>query len=267
MKVSGAIFKMNTVYQDPVQYFLNLNQDLISINECLGRTLKFTHLSYQCVGCEKNEKPFRMGFCKKCFFESPMANESILKPELSTAHLGIEQRNLEFEQALELQPHIVYLAYTSELKVGVTRHTQVPTRWVDQGALAALPIAQTDNRYQAGCIEVALKQHLADKTHWKKMLECGEVPEGVFDIKNQLKSFFPEEMNSFFLEESQVWQFQYPIDEPPTKPMSFSSTNLDKSPEIGGKLIGVKGQYLIFQDGKVFNIRSAEGHVIELEID
>ncbi len=262
MKLVGAIHKMYTVYQEPIAYFLKLEKDLFQMNELIGKKITIKHVDYQCVNCSKNEAPFRMGFCKKCFFESPMANESILKPELSTAHLGIEQRDLEFEQQLELQPHIVYIAYTSELKVGVTRESQVPTRWIDQGALAAMPIAKTNNRYEAGVIEVALKNVLADKTNWKKMLECNDLPEEVFDIKKDLKQYFPEDMQSFFLEESELWTIQYPLYDT----FAFNNVNLNKMPEITGELAGIKGQYLIFNDGKSFNVRAAEGHVIELEL-
>ncbi len=100
-----------------------------------------------------------------------------MKPELSTAHLDIEDRDLDYEKRVQLQPHIVYLALSSEVKVGVTRKTQVPTRWIDQGAVQAIPIVEVPNRYLAGITEVALKNHFADKTNWQKMLknECRPV--------------------------------------------------------------------------------------------
>ena len=131
-----------------------------------------------------------MGFCKKCFFESPFASDSILKPELSTAHLGIEERNLEIEKNIQLQPHIVYLAYTGDVKVGVTRESQIPTRWIDQGATFALPIARTENRYEAGVIEVALKQHISDKTNWRKMLQDEYEDEiDLINFRNKIEFF------------------------------------------------------------------------------
>ena len=99
---------------------------------------------------------------------SPAVGDWIMKPELSTAHLDIEDRDLEYEKRIQLQPHVVYLALSSEVKVGVTRKTQVPTRWIDQGAVQAIPIVEVPNRYLAGITEVALKNHFADKTNWQK---------------------------------------------------------------------------------------------------
>lgn len=134
-----------------------------------------------------------MGFCKECFFESPYASETILRPELSTAHLGIEERDLEVEKEIQLQPHIVYLAYTGDVKVGVTRESQVPTRWIDQGATFAIPIARTTNRYEAGVIEVEMKKHLADKTNWRKMLQDERESDiDLIDFRNKIEDFFPK---------------------------------------------------------------------------
>ena len=165
MKFSGQILKMITENGKPIQYYLNLSGDLISMNQLFDKEIKIKHTGYQCVSCGQDLPIFRMGFCKKCFFESPYASETILRPELSTAHLGIEERDLEIEKEIQLVPHVVYLAYTGDVKVGVTRESQVPTRWIDQGATFALPIARTENRYEAGVIEVEMKNHPADKTN------------------------------------------------------------------------------------------------------
>src|SRR5690606_40303969 len=144
---------------------------LINMNQLIGKKLKLRLIGYQCVNCGNDEKLYRMGFCKKCFFESPYASGTIIRPELSTAHLGIAERDLQVEQEIQLVPHVVYLAYTGEVKVGVTRFTQLPTRWIDQGATFSLPIAKTTNSYEAGMIQVALTEHLPDKTNYKKMLQ------------------------------------------------------------------------------------------------
>ena len=112
MKFSRQILKMITQNAKPIQYYLNLSHDLINMNQLIGKKLKLKHVGYECVNCGNDERIYRMGFCKKCFFESPYASETIIRPELSTAHLGIGERNLEVEQAIQLKPHIVYLAYT-----------------------------------------------------------------------------------------------------------------------------------------------------------
>ena len=121
MKFSGQILKMTTQNGYPIQYFLNLSNDLINMNQLIGKNIKLKHIGYECVSCGSDEKIYRMGFCKKCFFESPYASESIIRPELSTAHLGIGERDMEVEGSIQLKPHIVYLAYTGDVKVCVTR--------------------------------------------------------------------------------------------------------------------------------------------------
>ncbi|MDQ0476779.1 DUF2797 domain-containing protein [Chryseobacterium sp. MDT2-18] len=263
MKFSGQILKMATQNGRPIQYFLNLSNDLINMNQLIGRNIKLKHIGYECVSCDSDEKIYRMGFCKKCFFESPFASESIIRPELSTAHLGIGERDLEVEQSIQLKPHIVYLAYTGDVKVGVTRESQIPTRWIDQGATFALPIAKTENRYEAGMIEVAMKEHLADKTNWRKMLEDDyEDDLDLADFREKIKNHFPEDFKNFYSGDEEIVKLDFPY-EAPEKIMSFT---LDKNPEFEGVLKGIKGQYLAFEGGKFMNVRGHEGYVIEMEI-
>ncbi|MGA9212116.1 DUF2797 domain-containing protein [Kaistella sp.] len=263
MKFSGQILKMATQNGQPIQYFLNLSNDLINMNQLIGKNIKLEHIGYQCVSCGRNEKIYRMGFCKKCFFESPFASDTIIRPELSTAHLGIGERDLDVEKSIQLQPHVVYLAYTGDVKVGVTRESQIPTRWIDQGATFALPIAKTENRYEAGMIEVAMKEHLADKTNWRKMLEDEyENDLDLADFREKVKNYFPEDFKNFYSDEEEIVKLDYPY-EAPEKITSFT---LDKNPEFEGILRGIKGQYLSFEGGKFINIRGHEGYVIDLEI-
>lgn len=264
MTLSGTLFKMTTVFENPIQYYLNLSQDLISINQLINKNITIKHIGYSCVICGKNEKIYRMGFCKKCFFESPYASESIIRPELSKAHLDEEERNLEIEKEIQLQPHIVYLAYTGDVKVGVTRESQVPTRWIDQGATTALPIAKTENRYEAGVIEVVLKNHLADKTNYKKMLNTSDKENiDLYKIREEVKKYFPEESSKFYLDNAEQIFLEYPYNIP-EKTNAFT---LDKNPEISGTLKGIKGQYLCLDNGNFINIRNHEGYVVEIAID
>lgn len=263
MTFRGQLLKMSTQLAEPIQYYLNLSNDLLHINALIGKTIRIKHIGYQCVNCDSDEKLFRMGFCKKCFFESPYASESIIRPELSRAHLGEEERDLEVEKEIQLVPHIVYLAYTGDVKVGVTRAHQVPTRWIDQGATFALPIAKTNNRYEAGVIEVALKQYLPDKTNYKKMLEDdfeGEVDLATF--RNEIEQYFPEELKQFYTLDGEIQKLDFPYQ----KPEKVSVFTLEKQPEFEGVLCGIKGQYLAFEGGQMMNVRSHEGYVIELSI-
>ncbi|SFI90948.1 Protein of unknown function [Kaistella treverensis] len=263
MQFTGQLLKMTTINGKPIQYFLNLSNDLINMNQVIGKNLKIKLVGYECVNCGRDNKIYRMGFCKKCFFESPYASDTIIRPELSTAHLGIEERDLEVEQKIQLAPHIVYLAYTGDVKVGVTRETQLPTRWIDQGATFALPIAKTDNRYEAGMIEVALKEHLADKTNWKKMLEDDfEDDLDLADFREKIKGYFPENFQNFYTMEHEMERLDYPY-EAPEKILSFT---LDKVPEFEGVLRGIKGQYLSFEGGNFINVRGHEGYVVQLDV-
>jgi Protein of unknown function (DUF2797) len=163
MTYNGVLQKMQTEIGETIQYYLVFENGFVHMNQILGKTLAIEFLGYQCLNCGKKKKIFRQGFCYDCFYSSPAVGDWIMKPELSTAHLDIADRDLDYEKRVQLQPHIVYLAVSSEVKVGVTRKTQVPTRWIDQGAEQALPIVEVPNRYLAGIAEVALKNHFADK--------------------------------------------------------------------------------------------------------
>lgn len=186
-----------------------------------------------------------------------------MKPELSKAHLDIEDRDLAYEKKVQLQPHIVYLANSSNVKVGVTRKQQVPTRWIDQGAHEAIEIVEVPNRYLAGITEVALKEHVADKTNWRKMLKNDIEDVNLVEWREKLKEFIPEEAKEYFIENNSETNINFPVRKYPAKPKSL---NLIKTPKYTGELVGVKGQYLIFDDETVFNVRSNEGLVVSIEV-
>lgn len=264
MKFQGQIRKMCTENGKPIQYYLNLGGDLLHMNALFNREITFQHIGYQCLNCNSDQKTYRMGFCKRCFFESPYASETIIRPELSRAHTGEEDRDLEVEKTIQLAPHIVYLAYTGEVKVGVTRESQMPTRWIDQGATFALPIARTENRYEAGMIEVALKQHLPDKTNYKKMLEDDFEDEvDLADFRNKIEQHFPDNFQNFYNNTGKMWRLDYPYE----TPKKITAFTLDRRP-LGytGVLNGIKGQYLSFTDGSVMNVRNHEGFLVELTL-
>lgn len=263
MIFEGQITKMITENIDPIHYYLNLKNDFLDVNAQLGKKIKIYHDHNECLGCGLDKEIFRMGYCKSCFFILPQANESIIRPELSTAHLGIEQRDLEWEKKFELQPHITYLAVSSELKVGVTRESQIPTRWIDQGASSAIVLAKTDNRYQAGMIEVAIKKHVADKTNYQRMLK-NEIPDvDLIQQKDLFKIYLPEEEAGFYQTDNSIYTFNYPVLHYPKK---VNSLNLKKQREYEGTLIGIKGQYWIFEDDTVWNVRGHEGFYIIFDI-
>ena len=186
-----------------------------------------------------------------------------MRPELSKAHLDQEDRDLEFEKKVQIQPHVVYLANSSNVKVGVTRKSQVPTRWIDQGAHEAIEIVEVPNRYLAGITEVALKDHISDKTNWRTMLKNEIKDEDLVAWRNKLKQFIPEEAKPYYIENNSETNLEFPVLQYPIKPKSL---NLEKAIEYTGVLKGIKGQYLIFEDQTVFNIRGNEGLYIGISI-
>lgn len=247
----------------PIQYYLVFENDFLNVNQLLDKKLAIRFVGYQCLNCSLKKKIYRQGFCYDCFYEIPQAAEWIMNPELSKAHLDIEDRDLTYEKEVQLKPHIVYLANSSNIKVGVTRKTQIPTRWIDQGAHEAIEIVEVPNRYLAGITEVALKDHLSDKTNWRTMLKNEIKDEDLAEWRNKMKEFIPEEASEYFIENNQETQLQFPVLQYPQKPKSL---NLEKTPFYEGILKGIKGQYLIFDDDTVFNIRSNEGYVVELAV-
>ena len=254
---------MKTENSSQIQYYLDMNSDFLNMNQLLDKEIVISFVTYECLNCHLEKKVFRQGYCKSCFFEIPNAADWIMKPELSKAHLNIEDRDLAYEKSVQLKPHIVYLANSSNVKVGVTRKQQVPTRWIDQGAHEALEIVEVPNRYLAGITEVALKEYVADKTNWRKMLKNDIEDENLVEWRDKLKVFIPEEAKEYFIENNLETHLSFPVLKYPEKPKSL---NLIKTPTFKGKLVGIKGQYLIFEDETVFNVRSNEGLVVSIEI-
>ncbi|MCH1453064.1 MAG: DUF2797 domain-containing protein [Flavobacteriaceae bacterium] len=255
---------MITEIGSPIRYYLNLESDFLEMNQLLDQTVKINFLGTQCLSCHDSKPIFRQGFCKNCFFENPSAGDWIMRPELSKAHLGEEDRDLEYEKKVQLQPHSVYLALSSHLKVGVTRKTQIPTRWIDQGAHQAVGILEVPNRYLAGVAEVSLKEHFSDKTNWRKMLQ-NDYEEILWTTAiNQAIDALPKDLKPHIIRDQLVTELQFPVLQYPEK---VKSLNLEKENSYSGVLKGIKGQYLIFEDQTVYNIRSNEGTVVEMVID
>ncbi len=266
----GNLRKMRTVLEEEVQYYLPLYNNLdkgteIHLNPFIGKEicLQFTGNINCVVTGKKIKKTFGEGMSYDAFRSSPLADESIIRPELSTAHLGIERRDLEWEIRHHVVPHFVYLSYTSGYKVGVTRYSQIPTRWIDQGATKAIKIAETPYRQAAGVIEVALKNFIADKTNWRTMLKGSDSPDrDILELRDELIERIPDELKTFVLTDETEMDIHFPVIQYPEKP---KSVKLDKLPTIQKKLTGIKGQYLIFEDNSVFNVRSHSAYEITFE--
>lgn len=268
---SGPLRKLTSELQSPVTYKMPIGDQQVALNPFLGKTLRLEFQSLiNCVECgRKTKKSFNQGFCYPCFKKLACCDICIVSPEKCHLDQGT-CREPEWAENFCLQEHIVYLANSSGLKVGITRGTQVPTRWVDQGAIQALPIFRVQTRLQSGIVEVVFKQFTADKTNWRKMLK-GEVEEIDLSVeRDRLLGEAKDDIEQLqqelglqalqLIDDAQGLTINYPVLEYPTK---ITSMNFDKTPVVEGTLMGIKGQYLMLDTG-VINIRKFAGYHIEL---
>ncbi|CAM2068820.1 DUF2797 domain-containing protein [Sulfidibacter corallicola] len=264
---SGHLSKMATTLAEPVQYEMCLDQLRVPMNTYLGRTIGLTFSGrIECAGCgRKIKKSYHQGYCYPCTQTLAECDTCIVRPELCHFAQGT-CRQPDWGEARCMKPHYVYLANSSGIKVGITRETQIPTRWIDQGAIQALPILKVGTRLVSGLSEVLFKRHVADKTNWRKMLK-GEVEErDLVAARDELMEKCRPGLEELVAEhgpdavtplpEATETRLDFPVLEFPTK---VTSLNLDKTPEIGGVLKGIKGQYLILSTG-VINIRKYGGY-------
>ncbi len=268
----GILRKMLVMHDKPVRYELPVGEDQVSVNALLGHHLHLRHTGkIFCIQCgRKTQKSFQQGYCFPCYRRLGECNLCMIHPERCKHGEGNCTPD-DWVHASCMVPHIVYLANSSGLKVGITRQSQMPTRWIDQGAIQALPIFSTLNRFQAGIVEVALKKYVADKTNWRLMLSQANAKIDLVAERDRLlqeasaaidkvRSEFPEESITL-LNDQTVLEFLYPVIEYPEK---IRVLNLEKATSgISGRLMGIKGQYLIFNDG-VMNIRKYGGYEISL---
>jgi len=259
---TGSLDKMNSILENPVKYSFVVGDQCIDLNDFIGLKISIDWLgNVSCVCGKSLNKFYRQNFCYQCFWNSPLASQSIFKPELCTADLGIEERDLDWEKKFQIAPHYVYLANSSGLKVGITRKTQKITRWIDQGASQAILFAEVPNRRLSGIIEVELKKHLADKTNWRRMLSGEPEKIDLLEKKNEYSEKIPSELRRFLHLDDEVTNINYPVKIFPDKVKSLS---LSKVKKIEGKLTGIKGQYLLFENDCVFNVRSHKGYNVKI---
>ena len=262
MKVSGQLRKMTHEADDPIRYFLNLDEKPTPLNPALDRPFSIRFLNkITCVECGRSiKKTYDQGYCFPCARDLPENAMCSVRPEKCEHESGDEQDREFFRTHCNLD-HFVYLSLTSAVKVGVTRHRNIPSRWIDQGAVQGLVIAKTPQRKLAGQIEVALAKHMADKTNWRKMLK-GEVDEvDLPDFRENVWGWVPEDMKTYLLKQEPVHALNYPVLSVPPKIVSH---NLDKENELSGRLAGIKGQYLILEN-RVINLRKYSGYHVEFE--
>ncbi|NOT13686.1 MAG: DUF2797 domain-containing protein [Methylococcaceae bacterium] len=271
--MQGTLQKMRTRLNDPVHYELPLADQTLALNPLIGQAIKFTYTGkIFCVHCSRPiKKSFNQGYCYPCFTSLAQCDMCIMKPETCHYEAGT-CREPEWAQAFCFQPHVVYLANSSGIKVGITRQTQLPTRWMDQGAVQALPIFKVPARYVSGLVEVIIARHISDKTSWQQMLKSRAELIDLKAKRDELITLCSSELTDIAnrlgaqaiqsLPDESVVDIHYPIDSYPKKIQSF---NLDKNPEVIGVLQGIKGQYLLLDTG-VINIRKYSGYEVEFSL-
>lgn len=268
---AGAVRKMKTQLEDPVRYTMLLGGHEVPLNDYLGRQLQLDFGGLiNCIHCDrKTNKSFSQGYCYPCFKRLAQCDTCIVSPEKCHYAAGT-CREPEWGEQHCMTDHFVYLANTSGLKVGITRGSQIPTRWMDQGATQAMPIFRVDTRLHSGLVETLFKDHVADKTNWQAMLKGSAEPRDLSKARADLMADCATALDALQkergiqsiteLSDESVVQINYPVLEYPIKVKSF---NLDKTPSIGGTLTGIKGQYLIFDTG-VINMRKYGGYHLSL---
>lgn len=275
VRAEGNLRKMRTDLDRGVAcYQLPLDESLVALNPLLGRSIALTYSGeINCVHCgRRTKKSFNQGYCYPCFQRLAECDSCIVKPEKCHFHLGT-CRDPAWGEAHCMIDHIVYLANTSGLKVGITRGTQIPTRWIDQGATEALPVFRVSSRLDSGLVEVVFAEHVADKTAWQANLKG---PGEVIDLAAARDQLLAQCANSLrelqaargvgaitLLEGGSSMLIDYPVLEYPQKVRSLT---FDKQPEVGGTLMGIKGQYLILDTG-VINIRRHAGYRVAMTVD
>jgi hypothetical protein len=270
--MKGNLRKMLTENSSPVIYQLPIGDHQVKMNDLLNKIIKLKFSgTINCIACgRKTSKSFNQGYCFPCMQSLAECDSCIVKPELCHFAKGT-CRDEAWGMSHCMQDHFVYLANSSGVKVGITRHTQIPTRWIDQGATEALPILKVASRLISGLVEVIIKNHVADRTDWRKMLKGIPEPVDLSAKRDELLNVCNDEIKQLeknlpansikILTDAVITRLEYPVLEFPIKVTSLS---FDKSPLVAGTLLGIKGQYLILDSG-VINMRKFAGYEVELQ--
>ncbi len=264
MNITGNVLKLKTEHKDTVQYHMPLGEELVHLNPLIGSNLELQFTgTINCIATNKKiKKSYGQGFSFESFLTLPQCDTCIFKPELCHFKEGT-CRDEEWGLKHCFKPHVIYLANSSSLKIGITRQTQVPTRWMDQGASFALPLCEVKDRKTAGLIEIQIAKEMSDKTNWRKMLKNDIDNIDLDEVKSEVLTRFSELLSKYDVKvlNDNIYSFNYPVLDYPDKVKSY---NLDKNPLISDKLVGIKGQYLIFEGG-VINIRKYQGYELNLK--
>jgi hypothetical protein len=267
----GALRKMRVELDAPVRYAFCLDEQLLPVNPLLGKHLHIEFLgAIHCQHCgRKTKKSFSQGYCYPCFTKLAQCDSCIMSPERCHYAAGTCREPAWGEQFC-MTDHIVYLANSSGVKVGITRASQVPTRWIDQGATQALPILRVATRQQSGLVEDLLRAEVTDRTNWRAMLKGEAEALDLPAVRDQLLKNFAEGLGQLqqrfglqalqVLDDAQPVEISYPVMDYPSKVVSH---DLEKTPVVEGKLLGIKGQYLMLDSG-VINLRKYTAYQVAI---
>ncbi|WP_110687889.1 DUF2797 domain-containing protein [Salinicola aestuarinus] len=271
--IGGSLRKLDIRLPDAgvADYRLQAGDTTLALNDRLGERLRLRYVGeIHCIHCgRKTRKSFAQGHCYPCFSTLAQCDLCIVRPETCHYFQGT-CRDPEWGERHCFRPHIVYLANASGLKVGITRGTNTPGRWLDQGAIQALPIFEVATRQQSGLVETLFKSHVSDRTNWRAMLKHAVTPLDLQAERDRLVSAVGDELEvlqaRFGAEAIQplaapAVSIDYPSLGWPSKIVSF---NFDKTPFVEGTLMALKGQYLILDTG-VINLRKFAGYRVEVD--
>ena len=256
---TGYIRELQITDDSPAQYQLLLDANLIPLNPLLGCGLEVRFLGQiECAECgQLTKKSYGGGYCYPCFATLARCDLCVMSPDRCHFHLKT-CRDPEWGESFCMQPHTVYLANSSGLKVGITRQGRETKRWLDQGATQGLPLLTTTTRKEAGEVEVIIAKQLSDRTNWRLLVSQETSPVNLADERNQLRGDL-DLPNVVWSMESER-QFQFPVRQY-SPAVNFS---LHKQ-TVRGNLIGMKGQYLLFDNGAL-NISRHRSYHIELTV-
>jgi hypothetical protein len=272
LELGSGIFEKSEVslVDGMAHYELLLSDKKIKLNQYLGKKISLSFKGViRCSHCGEVTKKSFGGFCYKHSQSLAQADLCYMQPHFCHFAKGT-CREPDWGKSVCFAPHYVYLSNTSGIKVGITRENQIPTRWIDQGAIQGLAFLKVHTRFQSGLIEKLLSEKVMDKTDWRKMLKsAGEKVDMNRELSNLMREL-GDEIESLEDEihrrdgERQIEWLKTPImidiNYPVLKyPVSIKSISFDDNPLVEGTLLGIKGQYLYF-DHYVFNMRKHTGY-------
>ena len=265
--VEGPLVKLVSAPTDPASYTLCVDTEpakTLPLNAVLGRGVEIRFLDrITCRYCASvTKKSYGEGYCYPCFKHLARCDLCVVSPDRCHYHLGT-CREPTWGESFCMQPHRVYLANTTGPKVGITRAGHELVRWIDQGASQGLLMCAARTRRLAGLVEVSFAEHITDRTDWRRLVSRDTAPVDLMGLREELKSKLgplPEGVS--WLQGQAPITLRYPMRRYGGK---IRRLLLNKEPVVRGNLLGVKGQFLLFDHG-VFNVRQHTSYHVRVTV-